>query len=383
MSDFMLQEILEQPTIVSSILNRKDSFIEFSQQIQGVKRVILTGSGDSHCAAMAGSYGFSFLLNDKLSLALRPMELTFYHQNWIDTQTLVIGISVSGKTPRVLEALNYARSKGATIAGLTDNPNSPIAGIAGELSIITGTSPPETLETSYYTTEEAAKYTGYHHDCAQTKTYLANIFALLLLAATWGQNQSALDTLAEFPDIITSIITGKIAERIRDSAKAIASREKIPIMVGSGPNRANALFGSYKGNEFTVSPGIQEIEEYCHTQYFVTEETTPVIFLAPKGPSLERTKEIAPVLTEVLHAEPLIFTSPESFQSLASNTIVLPYLGSEYLSTPPYAAAVGLWWYHWAKNRGFDTSNFRGGVDTERYVSGSLRTIRKSRIKYQ
>ncbi|MFW9915464.1 MAG: hypothetical protein ACFFGZ_07610, partial [Candidatus Thorarchaeota archaeon] len=132
--------------------------------------------------------------------------------------------------------------------------------------------------------------------------------------------------------------------------------------------------------EFTVSPGIQEIEEYCHTEYFVTEENTPVLFLAPQGPSLERIREITPVLHEVLHAKPIVFTSPTS-ADLPARAIALPYSGPEYLSTPPYAAAVGLWWYHWAKARGFDTNVFRGGVETERYVGGSLRTIRKSRMR--
>lgn len=377
----MLQEIQEQPAIMSSLLKKKDVFSEFSNNLNGIKRVILTGSGDSHCAAMGGTYAFSYLLEGVSSFALRPMELTFYRQDLIDAQTLVVGISVSGKTPRVIEALHCARAKGALIAGLTDNPNSPIADMTGDLAIVTGTSPPEALKHTDYKTAEAAQYTGYHHDIAQTKTYLANIFSLLLLAATWSKSNQALDSIAELPKAVTSVVEGPIAESIRETAEISATRGKTPIMVGSGPNRANALFGSYKGNEFTISPGIQEIEEYCHTQYFVTEEGTPVIFLAPAGPSLERTLEITPVLRDILHAEPLIFTSPAPSQAALSNTIALPCSGPDYLSMPVYAAAVGLWWYHWAKTRGFNTNKFRGGVDTERYVAGSLRTIRKSQIQ--
>ncbi len=380
MVDFMLQEILEQPSIISSLLKRKSSFDDFSEKANRIRRIILTGCGDSYCAAMAGSYAFSALLTDCLALAVRPMELTYYHRNLIDSQTLVVGISVSGKTPRVVEALRCAKAKGAIIAGLTDNPTSPIADMTNELSIVTGASPPEALESSDYETTEAALYTGYHHDVAQTKTYLANVFALLLLAATWSQNDHALDVLAALPDVVTSVIAGQIADKIRDNAEASAACQKTPIMVGSGPNRANALFGAYKGNEFTVSPGIQEIEEYCHTAYFVTEENTPVLFLAPQGPSLERIREITPVLHEVLRAKPIVFTSPAS-ADLPARAIALPYSGPEYLSTPPYAAAMGLWWYHWAKMRGFDTNVFRGGVETERYVGGSLRTIRKSKMR--
>ncbi|MHA2499294.1 MAG: SIS domain-containing protein, partial [Candidatus Hodarchaeales archaeon] len=134
-----------------------------------------------------------------------------------------VGISVSGKTPRVQEALHCAKAKNALVAGITDNPNSPIAGMANELSIVTGASPPEALETSDYETVEAAQYTGYHHDCAQTKTYLANVFALLLLAATWSQNDHALKVLAALPEVVASVVKGPVAEEIRKTAETSAT----------------------------------------------------------------------------------------------------------------------------------------------------------------
>lgn len=43
---------------------------------------------------------------------------------------VVVGIAVSGRTPYVIGALDYAKSLGATTIGLTCNPNSPIAALA-------------------------------------------------------------------------------------------------------------------------------------------------------------------------------------------------------------------------------------------------------------
>ncbi|RYE48693.1 MAG: N-acetylmuramic acid 6-phosphate etherase [Hyphomicrobiales bacterium] len=53
---------------------------------------------------------------------LRAIDLT--------NRDVVVGIAVSGRTPYVIGALNYARSLGAVTVGLTCNPDSAIAGLA-------------------------------------------------------------------------------------------------------------------------------------------------------------------------------------------------------------------------------------------------------------
>lgn len=53
---------------------------------------------------------------------LRAIDLT--------NRDVVVGIAVSGRTPYVIGALNYAKSLGAATVGLTCNPTSAIAGMA-------------------------------------------------------------------------------------------------------------------------------------------------------------------------------------------------------------------------------------------------------------
>lgn len=48
----------------------------------------------------------------------------------LSNRDVVVGIAVSGRTPYVIGALNYARSLGAVTVGLTCNPDSTIAGLA-------------------------------------------------------------------------------------------------------------------------------------------------------------------------------------------------------------------------------------------------------------
>jgi N-acetylmuramic acid 6-phosphate etherase len=48
----------------------------------------------------------------------------------LSNRDVVVGIAVSGRTPYVIGALNYARALGAVTVGLTCNPDSAIAGMA-------------------------------------------------------------------------------------------------------------------------------------------------------------------------------------------------------------------------------------------------------------
>ena len=67
--------------------------------------------------------------------------------------------------------------------------------------------PPETLETSSYVSEGAKEYTGYHHDVAQTKTYLANLAVQsLLLAYFSSQEETALTLIQEAFQLVNKAI---------------------------------------------------------------------------------------------------------------------------------------------------------------------------------
>jgi N-acetylmuramic acid 6-phosphate etherase len=48
----------------------------------------------------------------------------------LDARDVVVGIAVSGRTPYVIGALDYAKAQGATAVALTCNPDSPIARMA-------------------------------------------------------------------------------------------------------------------------------------------------------------------------------------------------------------------------------------------------------------
>ncbi|MBI5442429.1 MAG: hypothetical protein HY900_14595, partial [Deltaproteobacteria bacterium] len=108
-----------------------------------------------------------------------------------------------------------------------------------------------------------------------------------------------------------------------------------------------------------------------------TETGSPVAFLAHDPPTLERAREISPVLREELGAAPLILSTLPHVRG--PGEVALP-------EVPPEAAPLLL--AHAsaqlvrtvARSWGVNTDRFRAGRDEERYVRGSTRAVRESRI---
>ena len=216
---------------------------------------------------------------------------------------------------------------------------------------------------------------GYEHDVPQTKSFTAVQMALLLLAKSFEKNPDYSE-LNEIPNAIEKIVSNPLIKKLgTESADASP-----PIFSASGPNYGNALFGEFKMYEFSLPGFSKEIEEYCHTAYFITEKNTPVMFIAPEGESLLRISEITPVLKNIIGAHSIVLSKSEpSFEH--GHWIEIPFQGSEEFSVIPYGVVAPLFAYWIAKEKGLNVNTFRGGVEQEKYVEGSYYTIRKSKIK--
>jgi glucosamine 6-phosphate synthetase-like amidotransferase/phosphosugar isomerase protein len=65
-------------------------------------------------------------------------------------------------------------------------------------------------------------------------------------------------------------------------------------------------------------------------------------------------------------------------------TSILPFVLPEdpYLSPLVQTIPIELLSYSLAQSKGFNTNTFRGGVETEKYVTGSYKTIRQSHLQF-
>jgi glucosamine 6-phosphate synthetase-like amidotransferase/phosphosugar isomerase protein len=379
--DYMLSEILEQTKIVNTIIN-DSSIREIARSLveQNINHIYLTGSGDSYCAAWFGSYLANKWLSSLDAEHYAPFEFVNYFKPKKMDNVALIGLSVSGNTPRVVEAIRYGQKKEMITIGITDNPSGKLAKETDHTLFI-HSSPPEELLSTSYTKKGAKEYTGYHHDIAQTKTYLANLATLsTLIAHMTEKDRDEINKVQEVFHLIGETINHRdkflnVGQKIRKPFDKI-------FFIASGSNNPTALFGAYKMFEFTLNGFACDFEEYCHTGYFITTDRTLVIFLAPDIPSIDRLTEIEPVIREEIKAQTIILSNKRLIQEMGSLYISLTLPQDTILSPLVFTVPIEFLSYIIAKKHGFDTNCFRGGIETEKYVSGSYKTIRKSKLQY-
>lgn len=237
-----------------------------------VKRVLITGCGDSHMAGVAAELAFEQMagIPTEPMRAMKgryaaPYKLSHYPRN-----PLVIGISVSGTVSRTREAVGLFRRQGLPTVALTGNPQSPLALMVDKV-----------LDCSI---PEFPFAPG-------VRSYRMSLLALYLLAIRLGEVQdrysqqeaNALrDELRDTADAIEATIEAS-GNDARALAEAVAD-EKSFVFVGDGPNFGTALFGAAKVIEAAGRHAMgQESEEWAHLQYFSDVETSTPTFLISPG----------------------------------------------------------------------------------------------------
>ena len=129
----MRRQLYSIETLITSIYpdtEKKTRTILSTPEIYSLKQVVITGCGDSYCAAMAAKQAFRKLTG--LSVAVLPaieasrMELE-EAIGQIPNNPLIIGISNSGRVTRVMEGLMRFRQAGALTLAITSNQDSPLA----------------------------------------------------------------------------------------------------------------------------------------------------------------------------------------------------------------------------------------------------------------
>ncbi|MHA1947540.1 MAG: SIS domain-containing protein [Candidatus Hodarchaeales archaeon] len=379
--DFMLTEILEQPLILNSIFADENlNILAESIKAENYQKIILTGCGDSYCASWFGNNLAKRWCTHYQVEYFEPFELVNYVNPKELKNALVIGISVSGGTLRVLEAIRFAKFHGAMTLVITDNSKGKLVNEANK-NVLINASPQESLLTTSYSSETAKKYVGYQNDVAQTKTFIANLGTLSVLFAHLSTRSTS--NLKKVKS--TFSLVGKALDQrdeIIQLGKSFKDFSENIFFLASGPDAPTGLFGAYKMFEFTLHGFSCDIEEYCHTRYFITTDKSTVILLASDKQSYDRIMEIEPVLREYINANTLILAN-EIFvdQKLTS---ILPFVLPEdpYLAPLVQTIPIELISYSLARSKGFNTNTFRGGVETEKYVTGSYKTIRQSHLQF-
>jgi glucosamine--fructose-6-phosphate aminotransferase (isomerizing) len=253
-----------------------------------LKRLYVTGCGDSHHAAVGTQLAFEALAGvpteAQTALEFARYTAPFLPQTEPGTNA-VIGISVSGAVSRTLEALQQGRKYGATAVSLCSTPGSRIYE-AGDIVIDSKTPPfPEPAGTHI----------------PGVRSFTSNQLALLLAAIRIGEVRghlvtadadalrSELRALAEAAEA-TIEASDKAARAL---AEAWGDAQEF-VFVGGGPNYATAMFSAAKLLEASGDPAMaQETEEWAHLQYFARAVPTPTFLITAGERDRSRMLEVA------------------------------------------------------------------------------------------
>ncbi|GAB4268091.1 MAG: hypothetical protein Kow0092_21760 [Deferrisomatales bacterium] len=385
MNDAMAIELAEQPEVWARLWARRGELVEeVGPLLGGLRRVVFAGCGDCHAAAEYGE-ALLQLRSGMETYAFPAMELTRARTYLLNEQTLLVAMSVSGRTPRVVEAARAARRRGARVLGLTDAPESPLTESASGTFVL-GTAPPESLETTDYRDPEAARYRGYQRAVPQTKTFGAMQLAAAMVGLELerrrpsgrGSDRATVErTFASLPDLADA--AAQAGRRAAASLARRAPREVRMTFCGTGLARGVARFAAYKLLELACGAAHGEVEEFCHTHYLVTGPGDAVAFFAQDERILARVAEIAPVVAGEIGASVAVLAGGHLRGGAVSGAFLLPAVPPETFPLLSGLAA-GHLTRDLARAWGRNTDRFRAGREEERYVRGSTRMIRESAV---
>jgi glutamine---fructose-6-phosphate transaminase (isomerizing) len=282
----------------------------------GTGTVYLTGDGDSYHAACAAGMAFESLAGgccEPLS-ALRFLE---YCAPWLRPGTagrpLVIAVSASGATQRVVQAIEAARRCGALTIAITGMPGAAVTRAADRAVVIELARPQRS---------------------PGIRTYQASLLGLLLTAIQAGQARghypaqqarALRDEMSALSGAIAATAAA-IRDRCREVA-SIAAGSPVLVMTGSGPSYGTALFAAAKMTETAgVFAAGQDLEEWCHVERFAYPRAMPIFVIAPPGRSHQHAATLAATARQ--QGRPVITITDEHDTDVTTHaSTVLPVHG--------------------------------------------------------
>ena len=241
--------------------------------------ILLTGCGDSYYAAL-GLRGLIEASAGVPVLAQPAMEAVTFPNILVTSRALVVGISVSGKVERTIQAVAQHRERSGPTVSISAHADSDL-GLAADAAIATG-------------------IRGTPGPVPGTANYVGSMLGLLAIALELGERRGA--TPLEDADVLAALSAlGATVAAGSELAKAEADLLEPPFFsIGSGPDLGSAWFGVAKFIEAAATVGVaQDLEEWAHEQFFTTVPGTTVFVHATNAAVHERARRVAGSVVKV------------------------------------------------------------------------------------
>ena len=334
----LYQEIHQQPDLIHKIVSGpNESILALADQIhsRGIKQVVIAARGTSDNAGRYAQYLLGAHNRMVVTLAT-PSLFTIYRQAPDLSNTLVVGISQSGKSPDIVSVLEEGSQQGALTAAITNFPTSDL-GQAAEIVMDLGA--------------------GEEVSLAATKTYTSQLTCLAILSVALAPSKQLQHDLSELPQQVAAIFAleddvNQLVERYRSMTHCA--------VIGRGFNYASAFEFSLKMKELTYT--IAEpysSADFLHGPVALVDRGFPVFVIAPSG---KMTPEMKSTVEEVQKrdAEVIILSDQPDLLDMSDHTLALPGGVPEWLSPITSIIPAQLFAMYLADTRGIDVDNPRG-----------------------
>ena len=338
MASSLEREIHEQPDVLRRLV---------VGQLPAVRRVVdrlrkkpprflvIAARGTSDNAAVYAKYAFTVYNRVPVVLAA-PSIITLYDSPPDMSESLVIGISQSGRGLDVCAVVEAGRKQGAQTLAITNDGVSALAEAADDVILL-----------------EA----GEEKSVAATKTYTTELTAIAMLTACWTGSGEMLAELDALPGWADEALGQEPASQA--IAGSLADQQQM-LVVGRGYNFATSLEIALKLKELAyVLAHPYSAADVRHGPIAIVEKGFPVLVIAPTGKTFA---DLAALASELLarEASVAVITNDDALRARCPLGARLPAAVPEWLS-PIVAVIPGqLVAFHLAKLKGYDLDHPRG-----------------------
>lgn len=234
--------------------------------------VVLTGCGDSLYACFAVRELVEELTGIP-TVAWPAMEVATAPSRLLSSDALLVGVSVSGKVGRTIEAVEaHARRGGATVA-VTSAATSRLAAVA-DTAIVHGV-------------------LGTPGPVPATSTYVASLLGLMSVAAGLAGEPDRAATGARVLGALA--LLPALRAKAEDFAREVAPHLREPFFAAAtGVDAGTVHYATAKLLEAAGLVGVpQDLEEWAHEQYFATDPSRTLLLCVTDERALVRGHEVA------------------------------------------------------------------------------------------
>ena len=306
----MWNEIWEQPVILERCFDKNiNSIKELVKILRGknIDSICIAARGTSDHAAVYAKYVLELTTGIPVALAASSV-FTIYQKSINLKNSLVIGISQSGKAADVLEVIKCANQAGAITVTITNFPDSPLA-----------------KEAKYHLCCEA----GLEKSVAATKTFTSSLYIIAQLAAEWSDNNDLRSEINFIPEKISH--TFEVARIIEDKVSRYRFMNEC-FVLARGINYAVSLEAALKIQETTyVRAKAYATSDFQHGPIAMMEKDLPVFIFAPNGPSLKDISEMVNKLKKE-SIELIIISNNKEMLDMGTSSFYIPETDNDIIS---------------------------------------------------